>query len=460
MRGLLLYGTEDQRARYYEKLATGELVAAFCLTEAEAGSDAASVRTTARKDGDDWVLNGTKVWITNGGIADFFTVFAKTGEADERARLTAFLVTRDMDGVSTGPHEDKMGLRASSTTSVFLDNVRVPAANVLGPLGGGFKVAMNILNSGRSGLGGGTVGAMKRLIERSSDYATNRHQFQRPISEYGLIKEKVGQMMVDCYASEACVSIVAAMSDQGLGDTSVEAAISKVFATEALARTADEALQVAGGNGYMREYPYERIVRDCRINRIFEGTNEVLRLFIALSVMNDVGKQLADMADSLKGVFDDPIKGFGVLGRYATRRAAWATGISREHSQFTQLHPALKQQAAIFEEGTRHLAISVDRVLRKHGKNIIGKQFASKRLAEIMIDLFVLGCVLSRVSTSIQAHDVDATAHEREIAKVFASQARRRIRKNLAMIDDNDDESIKGLADHAFETGRYPWDIL
>ena len=183
MRGLLLFGTDEQRARFLPKLASGELIAAFCLTEPGAGSDAAGIKTTAVRDGDDWVLNGEKLWITNGGIADFFTVFAKTS-LDGRGHITAFIVTRDMKGVSTGPHEDKMGIRASSTTTVVLEDVRVPAANVLGEVGKGFKVAMKILNAGRTGLGGGSVGGMKRLIELSIDQARERVQFGQPIASY------------------------------------------------------------------------------------------------------------------------------------------------------------------------------------------------------------------------------------------------------------------------------------
>ncbi|MCA9525252.1 MAG: acyl-CoA dehydrogenase family protein, partial [Myxococcales bacterium] len=272
MRGLKLYGTDEQKAQYYDRLASGELIAAFCLTEPGAGSDAAAVRTTAEDKGDHYLLNGQKIWITNGGLADFFTVFAKTGESGPRARLSAFIVTRDMEGVTNSPHEDKMGIRASSTTTVYFDNVKVPKENLLGPLHGGFKVAMNILNSGRSGLGGGAVGMMKRLIGLTSEQATVRTQFGKPIAEFGLIKQKIGHMVVDCYAAEAAVTVVAALSDQGYDDYSVEAAITKVFASEALWRTADEALQVAGGNGFMKEYPYEQIMRDVRINRIFEGT--------------------------------------------------------------------------------------------------------------------------------------------------------------------------------------------
>jgi alkylation response protein AidB-like acyl-CoA dehydrogenase len=460
MRGLLLYGTEEQRAKWFPKLASGEMIAAFCLTEPGAGSDAASIKTTAVKDGDGWVLNGSKLWITNGGIADFFTVFAKTGSAEERAKLSGFIVTKDLPGVSVGPHEDKMGLRASSTTSVYFDNVRVPADRLLGPEHGGFKVAMHILNNGRTGLGGGAVGAMKKLVELTTLQAKNRKQFGRPIIEFGLVKQKIGQMVVDCYAAESCVNMVAGIIDEGYEEYAIEAAISKVAASEALWRAADEALQVAGGNGFMREYPYERLVRDCRINRIFEGTNEVLRLFIALSAMNDVGAELKELSTGLRGVFDDPIKGFGVLSAYAVRRASLATGIRRTKSTFTKLDPLLAKEAELFADCTRDLATAADRILRKHGKNIIGKQFASARLANIMIDMFVLACVLSRVDASIKAQGGAAATKEREILTVFAGQARRRIRSNFDRIDDNDDELIKALADHAGVHEKFGWDNL
>ena len=460
MRGLLLFGTEEQRARYYPKLASGETIAAFCLTEPGSGSDAASIKTTAARDGDHYVLNGDKIWITNGGIADFFTVFAKTGDAKERKNLSAFLVTRDMAGVTSGPHEDKMGIRASSTTTISLENVRVPIANLLGEEGKGFKIAMSILNSGRTGLGGGCVGGMKRMIELAAKQANQRVQFGKPIREFGLIKQKLGQMVVDCYATEAVVTMVAGLIDNGFQDYQVEAAISKVFASEAMWRTSDEALQIAAGNGFMTEFTYERVMRDSRINRIFEGTNEILRLFIALTAMNDVGQELGELSRGLKGVFNDPIKGFGVISDYAIRRAAMATGYNREGSTFTKLHVSLEPFAKLFEAATRDLAAASDRLLRKHGKNIIEKQFATRRLADIMIDLFVLACVLSRVDASLRAKGVEASVKEIEIARTFAGQARRRIRNTMGEIDDNEDESIKALADHAFAEEKFSWDTL
>ena len=459
MRGLLLFGTEEQNSRYMPRLASGELVAAFCLTEPGAGSDAAAIKTTAVRQGDDWVLNGNKLWITNGGFADFFTVFARTASENEHGKMTAFIVTRDMAGVSTGPHEDKMGLRASSTTNVLFDDVRVPAENVLGEPGMGFKVAMQILNSGRTGLGGGSVGGMKHLIELATRQANERKTFGQPISSYGLIKEKVGQMVVDCYTSEATVTMVGGLIDGGYQEYAVEAAISKVYSTECLSRTADEALQIAGGNGFMREYPYERIVRDCRINHIFEGTNEILRLFIALTAMNDVASQLQELASSMKDVFSEPIKGFGVLSDYARKHAQLRTGRGGA-SKLQDLHEAIQPQAETFEKDTRYLAQATDRILRKHGKSIIGKQFATKRLANIMIDLFVMACTLSRVQASIDAMGVEKASKEIEILRVFTREARVRIKRNFRRIDNNEDELLKALAKDAFEVERYRWDTI
>jgi acyl-CoA dehydrogenase family member 9 len=459
MRGLLLFGTDEQKERYLPRLATGELVAAFCLTEPGAGSDAAGIQTTAVRDGDQWVLNGEKLWITNGGIADFFTVFAKTS-LEGRGHITAFIVTRDMKGVSTGPHEDKMGIRASSTTTVVLEDVRVPDANVLGEVGKGFKVAMKILNAGRTGLGGGSVGGMKRLIELSTAQARQRVQFGKPVASFDTIQEKLGQMVVDCYAAESTVNLVAGLVDKGFEDCAVEAAISKVLSTEALWRTADEALQIAAGQGYMREMPYELVLRDSRINRIFEGTNEILRLFIALTAMNDVAEELKDLSASMKGVFADPIKGFGVLSDYAKRRASLATGLRREKGKWTLLHPSVADEAALFEEAATQLALAADRTLRKYGKGIIGQQLATRRLADILIDLFALAAVLARVTTRIEDHGEASAATEREIARVFARQAKRRVDAALARMDENEDDGVKALAKHVLETGRYEWDCM
>jgi hypothetical protein len=338
--------------------------------------------------------------------------------------------------------------------------VRVPHKNVLGEVGKGFKVAMKILNSGRTGLGGGCIGAMKSVIEHASKQAKGRQQFGKSISEFGLVKQKLGHMMVECYATESLVTQVAGWVDQGYEDYAVEAAISKVFATEALWRTVDEGLQIAGGNGYMCEFPYERIMRNSRINRIFEGTNDILRLFIALTAMNDVASQLKDLSSSVEGIFNDPIKGFGPISDWARKQLALSTGVGTEKSAFTRLHPILEPQSKVFEESVRQLAMACDRILRKHGKNIIGKQFATRRLADIMIDQLVLATTLSRVQGQLEARGPENCRYELEIVTVLAGQVGRRTRSNFGKIDDNDDELIKSLADRAVEKEGYEWDSL
>jgi alkylation response protein AidB-like acyl-CoA dehydrogenase len=353
-----------------------------------------------------------------------------------------------------------MGIRASSTTTVAFEDVRVPAANVLGEVGKGFKVAMRILNAGRTGLGGGSVGGMKRLIERAAHHARERVQFGHPIAGFETIRQKLGQMVVDCYASESVVNLVAGLVDRGYEEVAVEAAISKVLATEALWRTADEALQIAGGAGYMRELPYERAVRDSRVNRIFEGTNEVLRLFIALAAVNDVGEELKDLGESVRGVLADPIKGFGVLSDYAKRRASLATGLGGAKSRFTLVAPPLADEARQFEDHARALALAADRLLRRHGKRIVDEQLACRRLADAMIDLLALAAVLARVSTRIEDHGEAAAAREREILRTFAAQARVRVDGALGAVDAHADPGLVSLGDHAVEMGRYGWDNL
>jgi len=456
MKGLLLFGTEEQKKKYLPKLASGEMIACFCLTEPSAGSDAAGIKCKAVKEGDHWVITGEKIWITNGGMANFFTVFARTDTPE--GKMTAFIVTRDMEGVSTGPHEDKMGLRASSTVTVSLDNVKVPDENILGEVGKGFKVAMKILNSGRSGLGGGCVGGMKRAIALSTQQAKSRVQFGKPIAEFGLMKQKIGHMVVECYVTESVVSMVAGLVDQGNEDYAVEAAISKVFGTECLWRTLDEALQIAGGGGYMCELPYERMLRDSRINRIYEGTNDILRLFIALTAMNDVGQQLKELAGSVGKVFQDPIKGFGIFSDYAKKQVSLTTGLGK--ASFTKAHPSLKAETAIFEDCAQGLASFADRLLRKHGKKIVDLQFPTRRLADAMIDLYALACVISRVTSHLEEHGEEKSKREKEILRVFAGQVKRRVKSNFNKIDENDDEQIISLANHALEQEGFSWDTL
>lgn len=456
MKGILLFGTPEQRASYLPRLATGEMIAAFCLTEPGAGSDAASIRTAAKRNDDgSWTLNGEKIWITNGGIADLCTVFARTDGPE--GKITAFIVETAWPGVTRGHHEDKMGIRASSTASVSFADVRVPAANVIGEVGKGFKVAMSILNNGRTGLGGGAVGGMRALIRMAGRQAQERRQFGRPIAEFGLVRAKIAQMVVDCFAAESAVWMVAHYIDEGSEDYSTEAAISKVFASEAMQRAAYEALQIAAGAGFMRDLPYEQFARDARILPIFEGTNEILRLFVALSCLKEVGEKLTELKSAAASIFNHPIKGFGLMSDYAERRLAQATGVGRDrvrHPLAAPLRPLVEE----FEKYATQLAGAADEALRRLGKRVADDQALQKRIADTLIDLFVGLCVISRADATAKA-DPASAEQVHAIATVFMRQARQRMSRNLRRITHHDDAAIDRIAAHALEHG-YAWDVI
>ena len=457
MKGLLLFGTPDQKKRYLPKLASGEMIAAFCLTEPGSGSDAASIKTHAEKQPDGtYILNGEKIWITNGAFAQFFTVFAKTNESP--GAISAFIVERGFEGVSTGPKEDKMGIRASATTAVIFNNVRVPATNLLGEAGKGFKVAMAILNNGRTGLGGGCIGAMKAVLKHATAQAAERKQFGRPIAEYGLIKEKLAQIAVNCYATESVVAMLGHYIDSGEEDFSVEAAISKVFASEALWQSGNEALQIAGGNGFMREYPYERTVRDSRINLIFEGTNEILRLYIAFGGLKEAGTYLKQLGKSAGQLFKDPFAGFEALTDYAAKKVSQYTPIGRD--SIKSVHPELRPLAQLIEHLVPRLAMASEAVLRKYGKELENQQLVVKRLADIAIDIFVSLCVLSRVTKSIEKNGLPGSVEERNLATLFVQQAKRRARTNLRRLVKNEDETLLAVAESVSAQGGFRWDVL
>ncbi len=451
--GLLLFGTAAQKARYLPRLATGETLAAFALTEPGAGSDASAIQTTAVRDGDSYVLNGTKIWTSNGGLADLFTVFARTSPAEYGAkpRITAFLVERGA-GVSTGKNERKLGIRGSSTTEVVFDQVRVPASAVLGEVGRGFKVAMEVLNRGRLSLASGCVGAARRLLRLSVERAEERKAFGRSIGQFGLIKDKIARMTAETFALESMTYLTTGMVDSRPGDHSVESAICKVFGSETLDRVANEALQIAAGVGYMQSYPYERIYRDARINLIFEGTNEILRCFIALSGMQGPGRELADVAKAVR----EPIKGFGLLSEFAIRKARSA--LSRE--KLSLIHPALEAEGDVLGEYATLLAKQADRALRRHGKLIHEMQFTQKRAADMTIDLYAMAAVLSRTTRALERRGAEGCKRELDMTRMFVTAARKRLATNAAEFDDNDDELRKGIAERAYVDGGYPFDVM
>ncbi len=455
LKGILLFGTHEQKKKYLPKLASGEEVAAFALTEPSAGSDAAAIQTRAEAsaDGSYYTLNGSKIWISNGAFADVFTVFARTSPKEDGAkpRISAFIVERSM-GVKNGPNEHKLGIRGSSTTEIYFEDVKVPAENLLGESGRGFKVAMEVLNSGRLGLASGCVGLGKRLIKMAVERCQERKAFGRPIGEFGLIKDKIATMTSDMFALESMTYLTTGLVDAKVSDYSVESAICKVYGSETLWRVVNETLQIAAGIGYMQEYPYERMLRDARINLIFEGTNEILRCFIALSGMQGPGNELVEVAKAMR----EPIKGFGLLSDFAIRRARTVLGRER----MTKAHPILSREQVIFEEYTQELAANVDKALRKHGKNIAEMQYTQKRVADIAIDLYGVAAVLARTTKSIERRGEEGARREIDLTTVFVASAEKRLRDNVAAFEKNDDELRKAVASRTYTDGGYPFDVI
>jgi len=452
LKGLLLYGTEEQKKKYLPRLATGELIAAFALTEPGAGSDAAGIKTRAVRDENKgvYVLNGNKMWITNGGIADFFTIFAKEemeipGEG-KKDKISAFMVTRDM-GIKSGKKEEKMGIRATSTAELILENVEVPIENLLGDRGRGFKVAMEILNTGRVGLAGGNIGGSKTALKYILNHVKERHQFGRPLISFEIIQEKLAQIAIRIFVAESMVYLTTSLIDKQNIDYSLETAMCKIYATDTLLRNTNDCLQMAGGIGFSREYPYEQWVRDARINPIFEGTNEILRIFTALSGIQERGEYLKKIGKAL----NDPIKGFGLLTDYAVHYMK--DRLTKE--RIPDVHPALRNAKADFEEWSKNLHITAERILIKYGKEIIKKQIIQYRTADAVIDLYGMIASISRVDQCIKHKGEENCQKMITYCTTFCNQAWRRIRRNLLMIDKNNDEQLLSITKFIAEDEGY-----
>jgi acyl-CoA dehydrogenase family protein 9 len=463
-RALLNEGNPEQKKKWLPLLASGEVIAAFCLTEPGSGSDAYSIKTKAtdNKDGT-YTISGQKLWITNGGMAGFYSVFCKTDhEIDGKnvEKISCFIVEKSMPGISFGEKENKMGIRASETRAVYFDKVIVPKENILGELGKGFKIAMNVLNSGRLSLGAGCVGGMKTIMKMTTDHATNRKQFDRSIAEFGLVQEKLTKMAMLTYATESMVYMTTGNMIKGMNDYYMETAVCKVYGSEALWNVIDMGMQIAGGNGYMKEYPYERFMRDSRINLIFEGTNEILRCLLALSGVRGPSEHLKELGkiSEVSSALSDPIKSLGVFSKFARKRLSNMMG----SKHLTKAHAEFKYDSDKFSSELGKFAICVENALIKYGKKIIDNELPQGRLADMCMELYVQLCVMSRTTSILNSSK--ATEEQKDyvlkLSKLILRDSRKKFERNNRMMAKNLDKSIIKVSEHVVNFGGYGLDII
>jgi alkylation response protein AidB-like acyl-CoA dehydrogenase len=422
---LVYFGTAEQKARYLPRLASGEWVAAYALTEPGSGSDAlaARARATLSADGTHYVLSGQKMWITNGGFADLFTVFAKV----DGERFTAFVVERGM-GLASGREEPKLGLDGSSTTALILDGARVPVGNVLGSVGEGHRVAFNILNLGRLKLGARNIGSAKQALSRAAQYAVERQQFGRSIAEFGMIKQKLGEMAVRCYVGDAMVYRTLGDVDRALDSIppedarrvlkaiegfAVECSINKVWTSEALAYVVDESLQTYGGYGYSREFPAERAYRDARITRIYEGTNEINRLIIPTRLLKSPAA--AHLFEAHAGLDEDE-----KVADATTARPPFETPFPAERD--------------LLARAKRLAALTLARAKAKYGDRLADEQEVLGHVADIVIEVYALESALLRTEKLAASRGAPDAATPADITRVYASDAADRLEHSAKQV--------------------------
>jgi alkylation response protein AidB-like acyl-CoA dehydrogenase len=473
IRALLLFGTKEQKERWLPDLVSGMKLAAFALTEAEAGSDAANVQTTATPsaDGKSWILNGGKRYITNGGIAQVLTVMARTPvPGSKETRITAFLVTPDMPGFEVlEARMEKCGIRGTATARLAFHNMLVPNENILGSLGKGLRIALTVLDFGRTTFGASCSGVAKACLQSALKHANERVQFKETLGEFELVKKKIAFMAANAFAIQATTAQCASFIDRGFEDYMLETAMLKVFSTEALWTIVNDTLQIYGGQGYFCDEPFERWMRDARINMIGEGANEVLKAFIAVVGVRGVGEHLKNVLDALK----HPVRQFGTL---------WSFGRDRLAARF--FAPQIPVQSAHLQHETRELSlrvrdfglavIEVLKHFRKKAlaplttsgspitthpdKNGMGKasvpseelrimevvyrsQYMQERLSDAACDLYASSCSLARLDHLLTSGSSggDTQAHI-QAGRYFMALANRRIKQNLAALWDHDDE--------------------
>ena len=453
-RAIALYGTDAQKARYLPALARGETLAAYALTEPETGSDAQHIHTRAARgaDGASWVLNGHKQWIGNGHRAGVIVTFAQT-EVERRGervpRPTAFIVRSDTPGFTVMSTVRKLGIRGSTQAELVYENVRVPDDHVLGAVGRGFAVAVHVLNGGRLSLAAGCTAAAKQTLARMTAFAEERVQFGRPIADFEITQRKLAGLAADVYAADAMLGVLTAMAADPRTDSALEAACCKVFASEMLWRAADEMVQVAGGRGYVKPYPYERMLRDARINRIFEGTNEILRLFVALNGIQGPADALRDVAAALK----HPLRNLGLVSGFAASRLRSRLGATGTLD--VALHPRIEGHKRYFERHVRQLADGARRVLEVYREHVVDRQQEMERLADMAIALFATAAVLARTQRFIAERGIAACTHEVDLCELFVVDAGHRFRTARDALQSLQDETRRQVARSIRSGGGY-----
>lgn len=422
---ILYYGNEAQKKKYVSKLATGEWKGCYCLTEPNAGSDANSGKTKAvlSSDGKHYILNGQKMWITNGGFADVFTVFAKI---DDDKNLSAFIVEKNFEGISLNPEEKKMGIKGSSTRQVFFNDCKVPVENLLSTRENGFKIAVNILNLGRIKLGGAAIGGAKEAINKAVNYANEREQFGRPIAKYGAIKHKLAEQAIRTYVSEAATyrasqnieDATNAYIENGMDEAqaklkgteqfAIEAAIIKVHASETLDYVVDEGVQIYGGMGYSAEAPMDRAYRDSRINRIFEGTNEINRMLSVDMMLKRAMKGELNLLSAAQKVASElmSIPDFNNEGEGA---------FYKDHQQLKGFKKAILMVAGA--------------AVQKLMQTLAKEQEVIMYLADMLIETYAAESVLLRVEKLAQRQQNEMTTLKTTMARVYIYDAAERIHK-------------------------------
>ncbi len=453
IRALLLFGTEEQKRKWLPKMVTGEHLAAFALTEPEAGSDAANVQTTATPspDGRTFILNGEKRYITNGGIGQVLTVMARTPvEGSSETKVTAFLVTPDMPGFEVlEAHMPKRGIRGTATGRMRFRDMPVPRENVLGQVGKGLRIALTVLDFGRTTFGASCTGAAKTCLRAAVRHAKRRVQFKQPLAEFELVKKKIAYMAACAFAMEATVAECASFIDRGFEDYMLETAMLKVWSTEALWQIVNDTIQIYGGQAYFTDEPFERMMRDARINQIGEGANDVLRAFIALVGMRGVGEQFKGVLSSAQGVFRHPLKELPTLAKFGASQVGSLFTLPDVPVRSAELRPLARRLGRrVWDFGQ-----AVQRLLMTHREEVLTKQYLQERIADAACELYASACTLSRMD-HLQTYgngNPDEVRRDLVAGRYFLSLANRRVRQCLAGLADNDDALTTAAADAALE---------